>query len=94
MRVSATGRRSGCSGLTACASTSRRHAPRRDAGSGCPFPAGSRSHIAAGTLPNTDENLAKWIQHPQAWKPGVLMPDLGLTDPEAQALVAYLRANQ
>ncbi len=55
---------------------------------------GSRSHIAAGTLPNTDENLARWIQHPQAWKPGVLMPDLGLTDQEAQALVAYLRANQ
>ncbi len=55
---------------------------------------GSRSHIAAGTLENTDENLAKWIQNPQAWKKGVLMPNLGLTDDEAHALVAYLRANQ
>lgn len=55
---------------------------------------GSRSHIAAGTLENTDENLAKWIQNPQAWKTGVLMPNLGVTDDEARALVAYLRANQ
>ena len=55
---------------------------------------GSRQYVAAGTLLNTDENLAKWIQHPQAWKKGVLMPELGLTDDETHALVAYLRANQ
>jgi cytochrome c oxidase subunit 2 len=55
---------------------------------------GSRSYVATGTLPNTDENLAKWIQNPQAWKKGVLMPNLGLTDDETKALVAYLRANQ
>ena len=36
-------------------------------------------------------NLAKWIQHPQTVKHGVLMPDLGVTDAEAQSLVAYLR---
>ncbi len=55
---------------------------------------GSRSHVAAGTMVNTDENLAKWIQHPQAWKQGVLMPELGLSDDEVHAVVAYLRANQ
>lgn len=55
---------------------------------------GSRSHIAAGTLENTDANLARWIQDPQAWKTGVLMPNLGITDAEAAALVAYLRANK
>ena len=55
---------------------------------------GSRQYVAAGTLLNTDDNLAKWIQHPQAWKKGVLMPELGLTDDETHALVAYLRANQ
>ncbi len=55
---------------------------------------GSRSHIAAGTLENTDENLARWIKDPQGWKRGVLMPNLGLTDQETQALVAYLRAQQ
>jgi cytochrome c oxidase subunit 2 len=55
---------------------------------------GSRSYIAAGTMENTDANLAKWIQNPQGWKQGVLMPNLGIKDDEAQALVAYLRANQ
>jgi len=55
---------------------------------------GSRSHVAAGTLENTDENLGMWIKDPQGWKRGVLMPNLGLTDDEVRALVAYLRANQ
>jgi cytochrome c oxidase subunit 2 len=55
---------------------------------------GSRSHVAAGTLVNTDENLGRWIKDPQGWKQGVLMPNLGLTDDEVAALVAYLRANQ
>jgi cytochrome c oxidase subunit 2 len=52
---------------------------------------GQRRYIAAGWLEDTDANLARWIQHPQAVKPGVVMPELGLTDAEAQALVAYLR---
>ena len=52
---------------------------------------GTRKYIAAGWLENTDANLAKWIQHPQDVKTGVLMPNLGLTDAEAQTLAAYLR---
>ena len=52
---------------------------------------GTRKYIAAGWLENTDANLARWIQHPQAVKHGVIMPDLGLSDAEAQALAAYLR---
>jgi cytochrome c oxidase subunit II len=55
---------------------------------------GARSYIAAGTLKNTDENLARWIRNPQAIKKGVLMPNLGVTETEAQALVAFLRAHQ
>jgi cytochrome c oxidase subunit II len=55
---------------------------------------GARSYIAAGTLKNTDENMARWIRDPQAIKKGVLMPTLGVTEPEAQALVAFLRAHQ
>ena len=55
---------------------------------------GARSYIAAGTLKNTDENLARWIQNPQAIKKGVLMPNLGVSPTEAQALVAFLRAHQ
>jgi cytochrome c oxidase subunit 2 len=55
---------------------------------------GSRGYIAAGTLRNTDENLARWIKNPQAWKQGVLMVVPPLTDDEVKALVAYLRANK
>lgn len=55
---------------------------------------GSRSYIAAGTLKNTDENLSKWIHNPQAWKEGVLMPNLQLKDDEVAALVAFLRTQQ
>jgi cytochrome c oxidase subunit 2 len=55
---------------------------------------GARSYIAAGTLKNTDENLARWIRNPQEIKKGVLMPNLGVSETEAQALVAYLRAHQ
>jgi cytochrome c oxidase subunit II len=55
---------------------------------------GARSYIAAGTLKNTDENLARWIRNPQGIKKGVLMPNLGVSETEAQALVAFLRAHQ
>jgi cytochrome c oxidase subunit II len=55
---------------------------------------GARSWIGAGTLPNTDENLAHWIENPQAIKKGVLMPVLGVKPDEAKALVAFLRTHR
>jgi cytochrome c oxidase subunit 2 len=55
---------------------------------------GARSYIAAGTLKNTDENLAHWIRDPQGIKKGVLMPNLGLSEPDAKALAAFLRAHK
>jgi cytochrome c oxidase subunit II len=55
---------------------------------------GARSYIGAGSFKNTDENLSRWIQNPQAMKQGVLMPNLGVTPEEAKSLVAYLRAHQ
>ena len=55
---------------------------------------GARSHLAAGWLPNTDQNLERWIREPQSVKKGVLMPNLGVTVEEARALRAYLRAHQ
>ena len=55
---------------------------------------GARTYIAAGTLKNTDENLAHWIRDPQGIKKGVLMPNLGVTADEARSLVAFLRAHQ
>jgi cytochrome c oxidase subunit 2 len=55
---------------------------------------GARTYLAAGTLKNTDENMARWIRDPQGIKKGVLMPNLGLTDEEARALVAFLQAHR
>ena len=52
---------------------------------------GKRQYIAAGWLENTDANLARWIMHPQQVKKGSLMPELGVTEAEAQTLVTYLR---
>lgn len=53
---------------------------------------GSRDYIAAHTLKNTPENIAKWVKNPQAVKPGALMTNLGLTDKEAADVAAYLTA--
>jgi cytochrome c oxidase subunit 2 len=50
----------------------------------------SRRTIAAGSLANTPDNLARWIANPSAIKPGVRMPAEPLTQPELRALVTYL----
>ena len=52
---------------------------------------GSRRTLAAGTIPNTPDELARWIRDPQEVKPGVLMPPSPqLSDADVRALVAYL----
>ncbi len=53
---------------------------------------GSRQYIAAGTLPNTPENLARWIHNPQDVKPDNKMPTLGLDDDTINKIVAYLES--
>lgn len=46
----------------------------------------------AGVLPNTRDNLVRWIRHPQQVQPGTAMPDLGVSQPHALDIVAYLYA--
>ena len=50
----------------------------------------ARRTFIAGELPNTPENLARWIKSPTAVEPKTAMPNLGLTDAEATDVVAYL----
>ena len=50
----------------------------------------SRDTIAAGAATNTPENLRQWIERPDAIKPGSLMPAMGLTKHDLNAVVAYL----
>jgi cytochrome c oxidase subunit 2 len=55
---------------------------------------GSRLELAAGKLPNTDEDLARWLRDPPAVKAGSRMPDYNLTEDQIEALVEYLRSLQ
>lgn len=51
---------------------------------------GSRRTLAAGLLPNTPEHLTSWLRNPDAVKPGVKMPNLGLSEADARAVATYL----
>ncbi len=53
---------------------------------------GSRNLIAGGVLPNDPAHLAEWLSNPQAVKPGSDMPNLGLSQDQINALVAYLES--
>ena len=48
-----------------------------------------RSYLA-GHLPNSPENMMRWIQHPQLVERGTAMPEMGVTDEEARNITAYL----
>jgi cytochrome c oxidase subunit 2 len=50
----------------------------------------SRQTLASGIVPNTPENLRRWVTDPQAIKPGCLMPAFGLGDRERDDIVRYL----
>lgn len=53
----------------------------------------SRSTLAAGTLPMTQEAMERWIAEPEAIKPAVLMPGFAALGPERiGAIAAYLMA--
>ncbi len=50
----------------------------------------SRTTIAAVTLSNTPANLYRWIQDPQAVKPGTYMPVIPIPGQTLDQIVAYL----
>jgi cytochrome c oxidase subunit II len=50
----------------------------------------SRDTIASGVVPNTPENLRRWLLNPDAIKPGARMPAMNLNDEELDAVTAYL----
>jgi cytochrome c oxidase subunit 2 len=53
---------------------------------------GSRNTIAAATLSNTREHLARWIMDSQQFKPGNKMPQNNLGQADLDALVDYLQS--
>lgn len=46
--------------------------------------------MIAGELPNTPDNLVRWLRNPQAIEPNTAMPNLGLSDSQAWDVTAYL----
>jgi cytochrome c oxidase subunit II len=50
----------------------------------------SRTTIASGAAMNTPANLHAWIQDPDTFKPGALMPAMQLNGEQIDELVAYL----
>lgn len=51
----------------------------------------SRGTIAAGMVPNTPEELRRWIDDPQKIKPGCLMPAFGLDERDTSRIIDYLQ---
>jgi len=43
-------------------------------------------------LPSAAAMIEKWIENPQAVKPGALMPRMGVKPEDLTALVAYLQS--
>ena len=50
-----------------------------------------RQTLAAGMLPNTAENLRRWVDDPNSIKPGCLMPAFGLSERDRGLIVDYLK---
>jgi cytochrome c oxidase subunit II len=50
----------------------------------------SRQTLGAGAIANTEKNLKDWVRGPQRIKPGVLMPDMQLTENDLNQVIGYL----
>jgi cytochrome c2 len=44
----------------------------------------------AGRLPNTPQNLMRWIRDPQGISPGTAMPQMGVTEQDGRDIAAFL----
>jgi len=57
---------------------------------GPPLAGFARRTLIAGRLPNTPDNLRRWLVDPQGVKPHTAMPASGVSDADAQTIAAYL----
>jgi cytochrome c len=49
-----------------------------------------RRTVIAGEVQNTADELVAWIRNPQSIEPNTIMPNLGVTEPDARDMAAYL----
>jgi cytochrome c len=57
---------------------------------GPPLISFGRRTFIAGHVPNSPDNLVRWIMGPQSIDAGTAMPTLGLTEQQARDVAAYL----
>jgi cytochrome c len=50
----------------------------------------AKASYIAGVLPNTEDNMVRWIMHPRQISPGTAMPELGVSAEQARDMAAYL----
>jgi len=75
----------GCHTISALPGSAGKVAPSLD---------GLRQRVyIAGRLPNTADNLQRWIREPQSLSPGSAMPDTGISADEARDVAAFLYAH-
>jgi len=48
-----------------------------------------RKRIVARTLSNNEKNLRRWLKNPKAVKSDTMMPNVGLSDAEVNALIVH-----
>jgi cytochrome c2 len=61
---------------------------------GPPLESVARRTYIGGNFPNTPDMLTHWIMAPQMMKRKTAMPSLGLSEPQARDVVAYLETLQ
>lgn len=79
-------------GCAACHTIPAMHA--YGANVGPPLSSMSARAYVAGVVPNTPENLVRWLLDPPSVDPRTAMPKLGLTHAEASDIAAYLYASR
>lgn len=57
---------------------------------GPPLTGWAERTFIAGKLPNEPERLKQWVRFPQAIEPGTAMPNMDVSEEDAEDMVAYL----
>jgi cytochrome c len=57
---------------------------------GPPLDKMAKRAYVGGVLPNTPEDLVRWLRDPPAVDPRTAMPNLGISEAEARDIAAYL----
>jgi cytochrome c2 len=57
---------------------------------GPPLTSFARREYVGGVVPNTPDNLIRWVMNPPAIAPQTAMPNLGVSEADARHIAAYL----